>query len=51
MTPLYNKLARFFSPIMTRVVMVTIYSTLLITIVLFLITRTQFELIYLDLGR
>ncbi len=51
MTPLYNRLARFLSPTMTRVAMVMIYSALLVMILMFLITPAQFELVYLDLGR
>jgi len=51
MTPLYNKLARFLPPTTTRMAMVIIYALLIVMIVTFLIPPTQFELVYLDLGR
>ena len=51
MTPLHARLSRYLPPPATWLVMTTIYASLLVLIVTFLIAPGQFELVYLDLGR
>ena len=51
MTPLYDRLSALLPTKVARVTLAIIYAALIVLIVTFLISPTQFELVYLDVGR